>query len=352
LEAEFSKIDDRSEAALVPYVEARVPGLPHAALLLSRERVRARVLGVGTSVRVVEIGAHIEGAFDPSERESLDQRFDRQVRAFGPEGQGRLGQLTVGIVGLGGTGSQVCQQLAHLGVRRLILVDDDVVEATNLNRIVGALPSDIGLMKKVEVAERLVRHLQPEAEIVALAADVTSHGVARRIAEADLIFNCTDTQSSRHVLNQLAYQFLTPVIDMGVSITVDEAMRAKLAGHVKMMAPGLGCLWCARHLDPNRVREELMTEEQRAADPYFQGAAQVAQPAVISLNGAVASIAVTMFLSAVAGVPAEPRYVLYDGNRARMNAVEDAHDENCAYCGPVSTAKWGDTYSLPSKTHG
>jgi molybdopterin/thiamine biosynthesis adenylyltransferase len=169
------------------------------------------------------------------------------------------------------------------------------------------------------------------------------------LANADFIFNCTDTHASRHVLNQLAYQYFVPIIDLGVSITVAGDATTRFAGHVKMLTPSEPCLWCAHHLDARQVREEMMTEEHRAADPYFQGPGAVPQPAVISLNGVVASVAVTMYLSAVAGVPAPARYVIYDGNRSRMNAVTLQSDPACNFCGPDCTSGWGDTYPLPAR---
>ncbi|MER9645238.1 ThiF family adenylyltransferase [Mesorhizobium sp. M0239] len=349
--ADFSPVDDASEGSLAGYLRVRCPDVPHLSLLFSRDHGRARVLGEAQAVRVLEVGAHLQVAFDPREEVLLEDRFDRQVLAFGMQGQARLAALKVGIVGLGGTGSLVAQQLAHLGVRNFILVDDDTIEASNLNRVAGALPNDVNLTKKVYVAERMIRGLRPDANLKTIDADVTVEGVARQVIEADLVFNCTDTHASRHVLNTAAYQFLTPVIDMGVSITVDAEMRARLAGHVKMLAPGLACLWCARHLDAGQVRSEMMTEEQRRADPYFQGAANAPQPAVISLNGVVASLAVTMLLSAVAGVPAEPRYLVYDGNRGRTNAIEDTPNPDCNFCGANSTAGGGDMYPLPARRH-
>ena len=350
--AEFSPVDDEAEARTSTYIRDRIPGPPHVALLLSHGATRARVLGTTEAVRVAEVGADLRVAFDPAEPEPYDARFDRQVLAFGRAGQSRLARLTVGIVGLGGTGSLVVEQLAHLGVRRFVLVDDDVVEASNLNRVVGGEAADAGQTKKVDLAERQIRRLQRDAKILKLDADVTSRGIARQVVEADLIFNCTDTQASRHILNQAAYQYLVPVIDMGVSMTVDASQQVLIAGHAKMLAPGLACLWCARHLNPALLREELMTEAQRDADPYFQGAAGVEQPAVISLNGIVASAAVTMMLSAVAGVPSPPRYVFYDGNRARMNAMKATADQACNFCGPDSTARGGDSYPLPERGDG
>ncbi|MGL3111809.1 HesA/MoeB/ThiF family protein [Bradyrhizobium sp. BR 1432] len=259
--------------------------------------------------------------------------------------------MLVGVVGLGGTGSLVLQQLAHLGVRRFLLVDHDIIEASNLNRVVGAQAHDASTTPKVDVAERQVMSLRADAQVTKIVADVTDGLVARRLADADFLFNCTDTQASRHVLNQLAYQYRVPVIDLGVSITVVDR-STRFAGHVKMLAPGLPCLWCIRHLDAGQVRQELMTEAHRAADPYFQGGDGVPQPAVISLNGVVASVAVTMFLAAVAGVPAPARYVIYDGNRSRMNAVTAEIDPACNFCGPDSTAGWGPTYSMPTRQHG
>jgi molybdopterin-synthase adenylyltransferase len=345
--AEFSSVDDSAEKELGEFLANRAPRSPHLALLFSRGHVLARVIGTNRYLRVVEVGENVTIAVDPNEPELLEDRFDRQIRAFGAEGQRRLASLQVGVVGLGGTGSLIIQQLVYLGVRRFIVVDDDKIEGTNLNRVIGALVSDAGATRKVDVAERQILSVRPESKVSKLASDVTFDSTARRVIEADFLFNCTDTHASRHVLNQAAHQYGVPLIDLGVSITVGEDATTRFAGHVKMLAPGLPCLWCVRHLDARQIREELMTAEHRAADPYFQGAEGVRQPAVISLNGVVSSVAVTMFLSAVAGVPAPARYVIYDGNRSRMNAVEAVADPDCNFCGPNSTAGWGDTYPLP-----
>ncbi|RYD83858.1 MAG: ThiF family adenylyltransferase, partial [Verrucomicrobiaceae bacterium] len=230
----------------------------------------------------------------------------------------------------------------------LLLVDDDHIEFTNLNRVVGATRKDVGVAK-VKVAERMILQINPDAKVEMLSADVTTDGVARRVVEADIVFCCTDSHASRHVLNQAAYQYLTPVIDMGVSISVASNGATTFAGHSKFLAPGQACLWCSKHLDSEQVRRELMTDEQRAGDPYVLGAARVVQPAVISLNGTVASVSMTMMLAVVAGVPAAPRYVLYQGNRARMNSTMADRDDECPFCGPKAPIGWGDLLQLPRK---
>src|SRR4030043_2478387 len=93
-----------------------------------------------------------------------DGRFSRQILAFGEEGQKKLAAAKVGIVGLGGMGSQIAQSLAYLGVEDFLTVDDDIVEESNLNRLVGALPVD-GREKRLkeDVTERMIMQINPEA---------------------------------------------------------------------------------------------------------------------------------------------------------------------------------------------
>lgn len=346
--ASFSNVDDECERELSVYLAGRGIGAPHAALLFANEGLMCRRLGTNEEVAVIEVGPTVRDSRAIKESNAGDEAFARQILAFGPIGQARIAAATVGIVGLGGTGSTVVQQLAHLGVSRFILIDDDTVEASNLNRLVGAEASDAGRTSKTEVAARLIRGLRPDADIELIRGDVTDAAVADKLVLADVIFSCTDTHASRHLLNQLAYQYLVPVIDMGVAITVTRE-RVQFSGHTKMLAPRLPCLWCTNNLDPAQVRQELMTDEQRAADPYVQGGPGVAQPAVISLNGVVSSMAITMFLSAFAGVPSAPRYVTYDGNRARVNPLEAQRNPECVFCGDFAPIGYGDRAPLPTR---
>lgn len=343
--AEFSNVDDDAEVQLAQYAENRSPGVPHLALLLSKVSVAARRLGGAERVRVLEIGERVEVYSDPRETtHSPTQRFERQLLAFGIEGQRRIQSTRVGIVGLGGTGTHVAQQLAYLGVSDFLLIDRDCLESTNLNRTIGAAPTDVG-RPKCQIAERMIRTINPQAQISTCIADVVDAEIAPQLAGVDFIFCCTDSHASRHLINQLVYQYLVACIDLGVAIDTRKAM--KFAGHVKALAPGLACLWCVGHLDPRQVREELMSPELRSADPYFGGGVAISQPAVISLNGTIASLAITMFLSMVAGIPAPARYLIYDGSRSRVSGVSTTPDPECNFCSEHSTALGGAAFPLP-----
>ena len=155
------------------------------------------------------------------------------------------------------------------------------------------------------------------------------------LLDYDLILCCTDSDGSRHFLNQLAYQYFIPVIDMGVSIAPSKSGKiVSIDGRVQMLAPGLSCLICNEGvLSHRRVMWDLQSARQRRCDPYFLEVAGIKQPAVISLNGTLASQAITIFLSAVAGVPVMSRSIRFrfmQGDARRMNTDPRPSCVNCS----------------------
>ena len=340
----FSGVDDRGEVPLAEYFGRRLPGVPCFTAVFTEQGVRARSMA-GSEVEVMVVGRELRS--QQGHTAVKDDRHHRQVLAFGERGQAAVSKVRVAIVGLGGTGSVVASQLAHLGVSSMLLVDPDVVEATNLNRLVGATPSDVG-RPKVEVAADHVCAISPEIQATALVGDIADDSGARALLEADFIFCCTDSMASRAVLNQLAYQYLIPCIDMGVGIHVRDGDVQFIAGRVQMLSPGLPCLVCTEKLDFDQVRREMLTEEQRKADPYIQGEA-VPQPAVISLNSTVSSAAVTMFLAAVAGVPSAARMLSYDGKLGTMRAAGRDPRAGCIACSEDGGLGRGASWPLPTR---
>lgn len=349
-EPSFSPIDDRAEACLAPYARRRSPKTPHVALLLGEQRLIARELGTLNPVRVLEIGDHIKHAYDPVEGDvELEIAHDRQIRAFGEAGQRRLGHQRVVIVGLGGTGSVIAQQLAHLGINDFLLIDPQLVDGTNLNRIIGASHDDVDKTLKVDVAARVIQTIRLGARITKIAQDVLAPGIGLQIAAADFVFCCTDSHGSRHLLNQIAYQYLMPTIDMGVSITPDTTVaNLQLWAHIRLLAPGQACLHCTNSLDADQVRRDLMTEPERRRDPYFNKGVQVTQPAVISLTSMAASVATTMFLSVVVGIPAPARHLTLQSHRGRMAPMDNVPQPTCPYCREEVVAA-GGAIPLPER---
>ncbi len=349
--AQPSPWDRAGEARLLPALRRRVPQVPHARLIVGADGLHAALFEVDGGE--VDLTVHGVGAeltwMRPHEAEGVagDIRYDRQVRAFGETGQHRLRALRIAIIGLGGTGSVVAQQLAHLGVGSFLLIDPDVVERTNLNRVVGATPADVG-RSKVQVAQRMINAINPEAEVDARQGDVRDGETARLLIDADAFVACTDSHGSRAVLTQVAYQYLIAGVDVGVAIHVGASGVSHISGRVQMVAPGLPCLVCCGVLEPEAVRRDLLTEQARAADPYIVGAA-VPQPAVISINSTASSLAVTMLLSSVTGVPVATRHQRLRLEAGVVTRVEAAAQPECPMCSPSGALAQGDTWPKPGR---
>jgi molybdopterin/thiamine biosynthesis adenylyltransferase len=341
----FSPVDWDGEQHLAAFLSHRHPDYPHAALVVSKGGMQARRLATNEHIRVIAIGNNRTTLYDPKQPdEPIADTFDRQIRAFGPDGQRSLQMLRIAIVGLGGMGSLVSQQLGHLGVRDFLLIDPDVLEHTNLNRVVNATPKDVG-RPKVDLAADYIRLIAPGAHVATIQGDITRRDVANQLLNADLIYGCTDSHGSRSVLQQVAYQYLIPCIDTGTTITVATGRVTHIYGRVQLLAPGHSCLTCNGLLNPNEVRHDMMTDFERKADPYIQGAREPA-PAVMSLNGTVASLAVTMLLSMVCGIPVTARYLLYNAVSSLLRTVRGQADPNCYICSRAGSFARGDTWPL------
>lgn len=345
-DASFSGTDDGGELELMPRLFARAPDRPHGAIVMGMERASARIWRPGDRrgdrAQIVVRGARTFRADREVAGAGPDGRFDRQVRALGAAGQARIAGARVGLVGVGGVGSHIYQQLKYLGVRRVTVVDRDAIETTNLNRVVYATPSDVGRMKS-EVAVARGALILPGSTDEAIVGDVTTAGPVRALLGCDVIFSATDNLLSRTVINRLMSQYLIPIIDAGIDIDAREDEIRAIGGRVTRVVPGRPCLTCVGILDPVRVATEI----DRG---YMQG---VAAPSVVSLNGVVASLAVNEMLdyfTGFAGMPLElPRSLVYDGRRGLVRAVRE-DGAACGVCDLVVAA--GDVERLPAAATG
>lgn len=239
----------------------------------------------------------------------LHAAFDRNVRAFGGGIQQTLADLCVGIVGCGGTGSAVAEQLVRLGVRDFVLCDPDQLSASNVTRVFGSFPTDIGRDKVDVVAAQLAR-IAPEAEIRANKSMITSEETARQLCECDIVFGCTDDNAGRLVLSRLATYFLTPVIDCGVLLSSGAGGQLLgIDGRVTTLVPGQACLVCRGRIDTKRAGTELMTpgERKRLEEEGYAPALGRVEPAVVTFTTLVAATAVSELLERLVGYGPEPR---------------------------------------------
>lgn len=270
----------------------------------------------------------------PTIASAIDARFDRQARLFGAAGQELLGKLHVGVIGAGGGGSILIQQLAHLGVGRLTVVDFDIVKDVNLSRIVGAASADIGT-KKIEVLRRVTEAAAPGCVYTGIDGDVVDAEVAAQLLECDFLFLATDTISSRLVFNAIVHRYLIPGIQIGAKVDLEpDGSVGRVYVAVRPVMPSRGCLQCNSLIDPLRVQAENQTQEERVAQNYLDKP-EVIDPSVITLNGIAASHASTVMLCAVTGL-AEPgllNHRLFFATDGEVFAVLPKKLPDCVFCG-------------------
>jgi len=262
--------------------------------------------------------------------------FDRQILLFGEEGQAKIEQAAVAIVGLGGLGSHVTQQLAYLGVRKYALIDRDWTSRSNLNRLIGATEVDATQkILKVEVAARQISLVRPKAQIDPIPYSLISIEGFESVRRADFVFGCVDRDAVRLILTELCAAYQRTYLDAATDIKTDE-QGVLFGGRLVLSYEGRQCLFCLDELDQADIRRDLATPEQRAEDAKIYGvrrdAAGERGPAVVSLNGVVASLAVTEFLAFVTGIRPVFPHLVYDGRSGGVRPDTTPPLPKCPYC--------------------
>ena len=261
-------------------------------------------------------------------------RFARQILMFGEDGQKKIEAQKVGVVGGGGLGAQVFQALAYLGVQNVGVIDDDRLDETNLNRVPGAFPTDIGRLK-VEVAKEHFLKINPDAQVVAIPRNLRTREAMEFLIGCTHIVGCVDHDGPRLVLTELASAYRIPLIDIATEIFPEvEGQPFHFGGRVVVARPGDYCLCCAGQLDSELAKEELETTEVRAArrkHGYGLGSDTPA-PSVFALNGVLANAAVTEFLVMTTGIREPARHLTYKGMRGVITSRTDEHQNGCYIC--------------------
>ena len=273
----------------------------------------------------------------PGATEDIPHRFDRQTRALGPLGQSRLARMRVAVVGLGGTGSVVAEQLAHLGIAEVVLVDDDRVESTNLPRLAGATWWDpLFGRRKTANARRLFRRVNRRARITTLDI-LRSSRALDALTDVDLIVGCVDNDGARLVLCELAAAHLVPYLDIGVGIEVTDAGAGSIGGRIAFYLPGGPCLACADELDFGEAAEDLESESLKRVriDRGYARDRQV-EPALMPLNSTLASLAMMELLAFATGVRRVVPFNRYDALANRIVTQRVVRNDDCPVCGPAA----------------
>ncbi len=312
--SEFSEQDDVSDAELFTSVFGWVDDdLPHAsAVMLPDGKLFGRAFKVDCThsplTYIAVAGEDLHFWLSTAESEGGDgigtQEFARRhAQAFGKGTTQQLQRLSIAVVGCSGTGSPVVEQLARLGVGRLLLVDPDHIEEKNLNRILNSTMRDAQKSTpKVEVLRRAIEAMGLGTKVETHASNLFDPEIVKAVAGCDVLFGCMDSVDGRYLLNRLATFYCIPYFDLGVKLQADgEGGVEQICGSVHYLQPGGSSLLSRNVLTLEQVkasglkRREPEAYEEQLKSKYITGVNED-RPAVISVNMLIASLGVNELL--------------------------------------------------------
>jgi hypothetical protein len=261
------------------------------------------------------------------------ERFARQS-FLGADSQDRIARCTVGVAGLGGGGSHVVQQLAHIGFQRYVIYDGDVVEESNLNRLVGAKSVDVAAeTPKLHIAKMMIYGLQACASVRGYTG--RWQGNPEPLRECQVVFGCVDSYQGRHELEVVCRRYLMHYIDIGMDVHGENP--PVIGGQIVLSSPGGPCMRCMGFLTDDRLAEEAARYGKAGARP------QVVWP-----NGVLASTAVGLAVDLVTGWTRRAlthAYLVYDGNTDHVKESATLRNLALRGCAHYSDVEVGNPFA-------
>jgi molybdopterin-synthase adenylyltransferase len=240
-------------------------------------------------------------------------RYSRHIFLddIGIEGQQKLLHAKVLIIGAGGLGSPVALYLASAGVGQLTVVDNDHVDATNLQRQIAHDMAHIGQHKATSIRDA-VAAINPDVSVHAITERANAESLSALVQAADVVLDCTDNFDTRHAINQACVTHLKPLVS-GAAIRFDGQVTVFDARQVD--SPCYACLFPA---------SASLDEERCATMGVFA-----------PLVGIVGSVQAAEALKLICGIGQSltGRLLMLDGRGMSWNEMKIGRDPSCVVCG-------------------
>ena len=243
-------------------------------------------------------------------------RYSRHILldALGIEGQQRILDTHALIIGAGGLGSPAALYLASAGIGRITVVDDDVVDLTNLQRQIIHTEARVG-MAKAASAQVALAAINPAVDVVPVQKRLAGAELDALVASADIVLDCTDNFATRHAINRACVHHRKPLVS-GAAIRFDG--QVSVYDLRRDDAPCYHCLF----------PEGEDVEEVRCA----------VMGVFAPLTGIVGTMQAAEALKLIAGIgeSLNGRLLLLDALNMEWRTVKFRRDPDCAVCGARS----------------
>src|SRR6266496_3785152 len=258
----------------------------------------------------------------------VDGFFNRSTLALGLDVMRTImHDQVISIVGVGGLGSVVAEHLIHMGFHEINLIDPDVLEMSNLNRVVGAYYEDAEQKRsKVDVVKRHLTSINPKATVLACKRDVHDKEMESVLALSDWMIVATDNHASRLRVQELSVQYFVPLLSVGVNITVKGNKIEDMSGEVITARVGdYLCLHCLNRINPIKVASERhpdQTIREALVKRGYVSGMDIKEPAVKTLNTTLATMAVEVLINQYTEARRHVPILVYENN-GFMRIYED-----------------------------
>lgn len=355
----FSATDNGDEKTFFQFLHEKFADINYASIVFSQRQYSARVWTL-SSGSIVARRALLKTQTSPENipsadfREQTDEHYEKTavtaVEGFFNRSAAVLGldvmrtimhDQVISIVGVGGLGSIVAEHLIHMGFHDINLIDPDVLEMSNLNRVVGAYYEDAQQkLHKVDVVKRHLTNINPKATVVAYKKDIHDKEMESVLALSDWMIVATDNHSSRLRAQQLSVQYFVPLLSVGVNITVKDSKIEDMSGEVITARVGdYLCLNCLNRINPIKVASERHPDqtirEALVKKGYVTGM-DIKEPAVKTLNTYLATMAVEVLVNQYTALREHIPILVYENNGS-MSIYEDTEsvqlrNKHCFIC--------------------
>lgn len=239
-------------------------------------------------------------------------RYSRHIllNELGIEGQEKIMQSRALVVGVGGLGSPAALYLASAGIGRLTLVDNDVVDLTNLQRQIIHTEARAG-QSKVESARQTLLALNAELNLVTLHERANAKRLAELVADADVVLDCSDNFITRHALNQACVQHGVPLVS-GAAVRFDGQLAVYDARQSE--SPCYACVF-----PPDAAPEETRCATMGVFAP------------LVGIMGSMQAAEALKIVSG-AGKPAIGRLLMLDGRTLEWSDIRIRRNPHCTIC--------------------
>ena len=240
-------------------------------------------------------------------------RYSRHIllNEIGIEGQAHILGAHVLIIGAGGLGSPVALYLGSAGVGHITIVDDDVVDVTNLQRQIAHTMARVGHAKTAS-AQAAVEAINPEVRVTGIAARADAELLSRLVAQADVVVDCSDNYKTRHAINAACVRHRKPLVS-GAAIRFDG--QVTVFDSRQAQSPCYACVF-----PPDDSFEETRCATMGVLAP------------LVGIIGAMQAAEVLKLLSG-AGQSLTGRMLMLDGLAMEWNEIRVGRDAACRVCG-------------------